>query len=64
MPGANCTRSLACEIKSTRVSHREFNRNHPAFPHAMVLTASFALSSVIGLSCHRRKRNAQALSPT
>jgi hypothetical protein len=29
----------------------------------MVLTASFVLSPAIGLSCHRRKRNAQALSP-
>ena len=32
------------------------HRNHPAFPHAMVLTASFVLSPVIGLSCHRRQR--------
>jgi hypothetical protein len=29
----------------------------------MVLTVSFVLSPVIGLFCHRRKRNAQALSP-
>jgi hypothetical protein len=29
----------------------------------MVLTVSFVLSPVIGLSCHRRERNAQALSP-
>jgi len=27
---------------------------HPAFPHAMVLTVSFVLSPAIGLSCHRR----------
>src|SRR3954447_20688488 len=26
----------------------------PAFPHAMVLTVSFVISSVIGLCCHRR----------
>src|SRR3954462_7399138 len=26
----------------------------PAFPHAMVLTVSFASSPVIGLVCHRR----------
>jgi hypothetical protein len=31
--------------------------NHPAFPHAMVLTAYFVLSSVIGLFCHRRRRS-------
>jgi hypothetical protein len=35
----------------------------PGLPCAMVLTASFVLSPAIGLSCHRRKRNAQALSP-
>jgi hypothetical protein len=29
----------------------------------MVLTVSFALSLVTGLSCHHRQRNAQALSP-
>src|ERR1700738_49189 len=29
---------------------------HPAFPHAMVLTAYFVLSPVIGLVCHRRLR--------
>jgi hypothetical protein len=30
---------------------------HPAFPHAMVLTAYFVLSPVIGLVCHRRLRS-------
>ena len=30
---------------------------HPAFPHAMVLTVSFALSPVTGLVCHRRQRS-------
>src|SRR6202140_1092840 len=35
MPGAQCTRSLACK-KSTRVSHHKSTGNHPAFPHAMV----------------------------
>src|ERR1700738_3236833 len=29
---------------------------HPAFPHAMVLTAYFVLSPVIGLVCHRHPR--------
>ncbi len=32
------------------------HRNHPAFPHAMVLTVSFVLSPVTGLFCHRRQR--------
>jgi hypothetical protein len=38
-------------------------RNHPAFPHAMVLTVSFALSPVIGLFCHRRLRIKSCLNP-
>ena len=32
------------------------HRNHPAFPHAMVLTVSFVLSPVNGLFCHRHQR--------
>src|SRR3984957_21138693 len=54
MPGARCTRSLACRIENTRVSHHGRTGNHPAFPHAMVLTVSFALSLVTGLCCHHR----------
>src|SRR4030088_3709496 len=53
MPDAQCTRSLACKVESTRVSPHRYSRIHPAFPHAMVLTVSFVLSPVIGLSCHR-----------
>jgi hypothetical protein len=30
----------------------------------MVLTVSFELSPVTGLSCHRRQRDAKASSPT
>src|SRR4030088_2551095 len=56
MPDAQCTRSLACKVESTRVSHHRYSRIHPAFPHAMVLTVSFVLSPVIGLSCHRHRR--------
>ena len=33
-------------------SHR-YTGNHPAFPHAMVLTAYVGLSPVTGLFCHR-----------
>ena len=44
----------AQSVGSTRVSSPRSHRDHPAFPHAMVLTVSFALSPVIGLSCHRR----------
>src|ERR1700704_796800 len=53
MPGARRTRSLACKVESTRVSHHRYSRIHPAFPHAMVLTVSFVLSPAIGLVCHR-----------
>ena len=53
MPGAQCTRSRACSVESTRVSHHGRTGNHPAFPHAMVLTVSFVLFPVTGLVCHR-----------
>ena len=56
MPGAQCTRSRACSVVNTRVSHRRSPGNHPAFPHAVVLTGSFVLSPAIGLSCHRHPR--------
>src|SRR6266403_1315455 len=41
-------------VERTRVTTS--TRNHPAFPHAMVLTVSFVLSPVTGLFCHRRLR--------
>ena len=49
-PAASCAK-----VESTRVVTTD-TPVHPAFPHAMVLTVSFALSSVIGLCCHRRLR--------
>ncbi len=39
-------------IESTRVTTS--TPEHPAFPHAMVLTAYVVLSPVTGLFCHRR----------
>src|SRR5882672_8884444 len=39
------------------------HRNHPTFPHAMVLTVSFVLSPAIGLFCHRRLADMSCLSP-
>ena len=54
-PGARCTRSRAWSVVNTRVSHHRF-AGTPGLPCAMVLTVSFALSSVIGLYCHRRLR--------
>src|SRR5712664_3183503 len=43
-------------VGGTRVSSPRSHRDHPAFPHAMVLTAYFVLSPVTGLFCHRRLR--------
>src|SRR3954471_18338735 len=55
-PGARRTRSLACKNrKHTSIVATDPPEN-PAFPHAMVLTVSFVISSVIGLCCHRRLR--------
>src|SRR6267142_2232406 len=50
-PAASCALCIGRTHTSKRV-----HRNHPAFPHAMVLTVSFALSPVTGLFCHRRPR--------
>jgi hypothetical protein len=36
---------------------------HSGIPRAMVLTASFGLSLVIGLSCHHHGCDARASSP-
>jgi hypothetical protein len=57
MPGARSTRSLVRNAKNTRVSHHRFTGT-PGIPCAMVLTVSFALSSVTGLFCHRHPCNA------
>ena len=48
-PAASCALCIGKKHTSKRV-----HRNHPAFPHAMVLTVSFVLSPVTGLFCHRR----------
>jgi hypothetical protein len=54
MPGARCARSLACKIKKHTSIVTTVTPETPGIPHAMVLTVSFGLSPVIGLSCHRR----------
>ena len=56
MPGARCTRSLVCSVLVAHEYSPQVHRDHPAFPHAMVLTAYFVLSPVTGLVCHRRLR--------
>jgi hypothetical protein len=52
MPGARCTRSLACkgEVKHTSVVTTG-PPDSPGLPCAMVLTVSFVLSPVTGLFC-------------
>jgi hypothetical protein len=57
MPGAWRARSLVCEIKKHTSIVTTVTPETPGIPRAMVLTVSFALSPVIGLSCHRRLRN-------
>src|ERR1700716_3441053 len=57
-PAASCALCIGKKHTSKRV-----HRNHPTFPHAMVLTASFVLSPVTGLFCHRRQRIWFCLNP-
>jgi hypothetical protein len=49
-PAASCAKEKAHEFVTTGLPER------PGFPCTVVLTASFVLSPVIGLSCHRRRR--------
>jgi hypothetical protein len=53
MPGARCARSLVCEMKKHTSIVTTVTPETPGIPRAMVLTVSFALSPVTGLSCHR-----------
>jgi hypothetical protein len=65
MPGAQCARSLACEMKKHTSVVTTVTPRTPGIPYAMVLTVSSALSSVTGLVCHRRlaKYISQSLTP-
>jgi hypothetical protein len=58
------TRSLACVVKKAHELVTTGSPETPGLPCTMVLTVSFVLFPVTGLDCHRRQRNAQALSPT
>jgi len=61
MPGARCTRSLVCSVLvAHECSHREFTGITRHSRTRMVLTAYFALSPVIGLSCHRHLADTSA----
>jgi hypothetical protein len=56
MPGAQRTRSRACSVENTRVSHHGYAEITRHSRTRMVLTVSFVLSPVTGLFCHRRLR--------
>src|SRR5450432_2606677 len=53
-PAASCAHGV---VKMHTSIHSGRTGNHPASPHAMVLTVSFALSLVTGLFCHHRRRS-------
>jgi hypothetical protein len=56
MPGAQCTRSLVCEVGSSNCT-RVFTAVAPEItrhPRTQWFTAYIVLSPAIGLSCHRR----------
>jgi hypothetical protein len=55
-PGARCTRSPACSVKSIRVSHHRFTGTTPGLPCAVVLTVYAVLSLATNSSCHHRRR--------
>ena len=58
MPGARCARSLACKSKKAHECRHHGHTGTPGIPYAMVLTAYFVLSPVIGVLvtviCFRR----------
>jgi hypothetical protein len=54
MPGARRTGGLACENEKHTSKVTTGKTDSTDIPCAMVLTVSFALSPVTGLSCHRR----------
>ena len=59
MPGASAHPQPCVQSKKARKQVTTGSPKHPGTPCAMVLTASFALSPVIGLSCHRPRRDAK-----
>jgi hypothetical protein len=62
MPGARCTRGPCAKVESTRVV-TTVAPEHPAFPHAMVLTAYVVLFPATNSSCHRHRRIAVMPNP-
>jgi len=56
MPGAQCTRSLACDKNKAHELVTTGPPESPGIPYAMVLTAYFVLSPATNSSCHRHPR--------
>jgi hypothetical protein len=59
MPGAQCTRSLVCELV-VEDAHEYSQRSHrksPGIPARNGFTAYVVISPAIGLFCHRRFAN-------
>ena len=57
MPGAQCTAASRAERKKHTSVVTTVTPDSPGIPYATVLTVSFVLSPVIGLSCHRHGRS-------
>ena len=56
MPGARCARGLVCKRWKAHELETTVTPETPGIPRAMVLTAYFVLSPVIGLFCHRHQQ--------
>ena len=57
MPGARCTRSLACDRRKHTSVVTTVTPVSPGIPRAMVLTVSFVVSPETGLCCLRHRRD-------
>jgi hypothetical protein len=58
MPDAQPHPQPCVQMKKARKQVTTGRPKHSGIPRAMVLTASFVLSLVIGLFCHHPRRNA------
>ena len=54
MPGSNAPAASRAKIKKHTSVVTTVTPDSPGIPYAMVLTVSFVISPVTGLSCHRR----------
>ena len=60
MPGVWLARSLVRKVREHASSSPQVSQKRSGIPCTMVLTVSFVVSLVIGLSCHHRPREALA----